>query len=48
MKGVINEIGNMLDTMNSRLEEAGENISGLEDKIMQNNEAEQKREKRIM
>ncbi|KAF0879674.1 LORF1 protein, partial [Crocuta crocuta] len=39
---------NRLDAMNSRLEEAEEQISDLGDKIMENNEAEQKRERRIM
>ena len=44
MKNQINGIGNRLDTVNSRLVEAEEWISNLEDKIMENNEAEQKRE----
>ena len=33
--------------MNTRLEDAEEYISDIEDKIMENKEAEQKREKRI-
>ena len=44
MKNIINEIGNRLDGMNSRLEETEEQISGLEDKEMGSNETEQKRE----
>ena len=34
--------------MNSRLEEAKEWINDLEDRVMENNQAEQKREKRII
>lgn len=34
--------------MNSRMEEAEEQISDTEDRVMENNQAEQKREKRIM
>ena len=45
MKDTIREIGNGLDAMNSRLEEAEEWISDL-DKMMENNEAEQKRQKK--
>lgn len=47
MKNTINEIGYRLHAMNSRLEEAEEQISDVEDKIMENNDAEQKI-KRIM
>ena len=43
MKNAINEIGNRLDAMNSRVEETEEWISDLGDKIMENKEAEQKR-----
>ena len=45
MKSTINEIRNRLD-IRSRLEEAEEQISDLEDKIMENSEAEQRRERR--
>ena len=50
MKSVVSEIGNRLDAIisSSRLEEAEEWINDLEDKVMESNEAEQKRERRIM
>ena len=35
----------MLDGMNSRLEEAEEQINDVRDRVMENNQAEQKREK---
>ena len=38
----------MFDEMNTILEEVEEWISDIEHKIIQNNEAEQKRERRIM
>lgn len=38
----------MLDGMNSKLEEAEEWINDLEYRVMESNQAEQKREKRIM
>ena len=41
----INEIGNRLDAINSRLGKGEEWISDPVDKIMENNEAEQKRER---
>lgn len=44
MKTAINEIGNRFDAMKSRLEKGEKQISDLEDKIMENNEDEQKRE----
>ena len=44
MNNAINNIENRLDAMNSRLEEAEEWISNLEDKVMKSSEAEQKRE----
>ena len=47
IKGSINKMRNVLDTMNSRLE-AEELINYLEDRVMESNQAEQKREKRIM
>ena len=34
--------------MNTRKEDAGEGVSDIEDRIMENNEAEQKKERRIM
>ena len=48
MKSAINEIRTTLDAMNSRQEEAEEQINDLGDKIMISNEAEQKKERRIM
>ena len=48
MKNSIKKIENWLDAINSKLEEAEEQISDLEDRIMENNEAEQKRERRVM
>lgn len=48
MKNAITDNGNRLNAMHNRLEEAEEWISHLEDKIMENHEAEQKREKRCM
>ena len=44
MKNGTTEIQNRLYVMNIRLEEAEEWISDMEDKIMENIEAEQKRE----
>ena len=44
MNKIINEIKNELDGINSRLEEE-EQISYLEDRVMENNQAEQMREK---
>ena len=37
----------MLDTMNSRLGKAEEQINDLEDKVIESNEAKEKRESRI-
>ena len=48
MKSAIKKIRNTSDAMNSRLEEAEEWINDLEDKVMESNEAEWKRERRIM
>jgi len=48
MKSAINEIGNIPDAMNSRLEEAEERINELEDKVMESNKAEEGRERRIV
>ena len=47
IKGSINKTRNMLDRINSRLEKAEEEINDLEeDRVMESNQAEQKREKR--
>lgn len=43
MKKAINKVGNRLDIMKSRLEEPEEQISDLGEKIMENNEAEEKK-----
>ena len=48
MKHTITEIPNNLDVMTTRREEAEEWISDIEDKIMKNNGAEQKRERQIL
>ena len=48
IKGSINEMRSILDGMSSRLEEAEEQINDLEDRVIESNETEQKREKRIM
>ena len=47
MKITINEIKNTLDGINSRITEAEEWISDLEDKIVEITTAEQNKEKRI-
>ena len=46
MKNLITEIENSLDGINSRLEDAHQWISDLEDRVMENNPVEQKREKK--
>ena len=46
MKNSITEIKNTLDIINSKLEEAEEWVSDLEDKVMENNHTEQEKEKR--
>ena len=48
IKNAVNEMRNVLDSMNSILEEAEELINNLQDRIMENNWSEQKREKIIM
>ena len=48
IKGSVNEMGNTFDAKNSRMEEAEERISDLEDRRMKSSEAEQKTEKRII
>ena len=45
MKNAINKIRNQLPAMKSSLEEVERYISDLQDKIMENSEPEQKREK---
>ena len=45
MKSTINDIKNIPDGINSRLEEADERCSDLEDRIMESNQTEQEREK---
>ena len=45
MKSVINKMRNMLDAMNSRLEEAKQQSKVIEDRIMKNNQSEKEREK---
>ena len=45
IKGPVNEMRNVLDGMSSRMEEASEQMSDLEDRIMENIQAEQKRTK---
>ena len=45
MNNVINEIKNTLEATNSRITEAEDTISELEDRMMEINEAERKKEK---
>ena len=47
-EGSINEMRNMLDGMNSRLDEADEQTNDTEIRVLKTNQAEQKREKRTM
>ena len=47
MNNTINEIKNSLEGINSRIPEAEERISDLEDKIVEITTAEQKKEKRM-
>ena len=47
MKNTINEIKNTLDGINSRITEAEESISDLEDKMVEITAAEQNKEKRM-
>jgi len=47
MKSTINEIRSMLDTMNTRLEESEEQINDPEDKVIENNEAEQREKEEL-
>ena len=48
IKGLINNMKCMLGRMNSRLEEREEQISDLGDRVMERNQDEQEREKRMM
>ena len=47
MKNTINEIKNTLEGINSRITEAEEQVSDLEDKIVEITTAEQNKEKRM-
>ena len=47
MNNTINEIKNSLEGINSRITEAGEQISDLEDKIVEITTAEKNEEKRM-
>ena len=47
MNNAINEIRNTLEGTNSRIMEAEDGISEIEDKMVEINEAERKKEKRI-
>ena len=47
MNNAINEIKNTLEGTNSRIMEAEDRISKVEDKMLEINEAERKKEKRI-
>jgi len=46
MKSAKTEIRNMLDAINSRLEEAEKLITDLENRVMESNQTQQKREKK--
>ena len=48
IKGTMNKMRNTVDRMNSRMEKTEEWINDLEDRVTESNQAEQKREKRIM
>jgi len=48
MKNSTTEIKNTLEGINSRLEDAEERIGNLEDRVMEGNQAEQQKEKRII
>ena len=47
MNNVINEIKNTLEATNSRITEAEDRISGLEDGMVEINESKRKKEKQI-
>ena len=44
MNNIVTEIGNRFDALNNRMEEAEEWITDIEDKIIENKKADQKRE----
>ena len=46
MKNSVMQIKNILNGINSRLEEAEEQIGDMEDKVMENHQAEQEEEKK--
>ena len=48
LKNVVNEVQNKLEVVTARIEEAEGRISEIEDKIMGKDEAEKKREKKIL
>ena len=48
MKNLITEIWNRWDTMTTRMEEAEQQTSNIEDRVRENNEVEHKRERRMM
>ena len=47
MQNTITEIKNSLEAANSRIQEAEEQISGVEDRLVEITDTEQKREKRL-
>ena len=47
MQNIITEIKNSLEATNSRIQEAEEQISKVEDRLMETTDVEQKREKRL-
>ena len=47
MKYTITEMKNTLEGINRRLDEAGDRISDLEDKVAENTQSEQQKEKGI-
>ena len=47
MQNTITEIKNSLEAANSRIQEAEEGISAVEDRLVEITDAEQKREKRL-
>ena len=48
LRNVVNEMQNKLDVVTARKEEAEGRISEIEDKIMENDEVEKKRDKKIL
>lgn len=47
MKNIVTEIWNQLDIMTMRMKESEKQKNNTEDKIMENNEAEKKRDRNI-